>query len=76
MYHVYFMCDVQDLASNIPTSLYDSLMEMREKYEEFERNIEVQKQILQDDHLEEWPHAPYSLLSTFAILQSDCQQYS
>jgi len=53
MYHVYFMCDVQDLASDIPTSLYDSLMEMREKYEEFERNIEVQKQILQDDHLEE-----------------------
>ena len=53
MYHVYFMCDVQDLASDIPTSLYNSLMEMREKYEEFERNIEVQKQILQDDHLEE-----------------------
>ena len=53
MYHVYFMCDVQDLASDIPTSLYNLLMEMREKYEEFERNIKVQNLILQNDHLEE-----------------------
>ena len=53
MYHVYFMCDVQDLASDIPTSLYNLLMEMREKYEEFERNIKVQNLILQNDHIEE-----------------------
>ena len=51
------MCDVQDLASDIPTSLYNLLMEMREKYEEFERNIKVQNLILQNDHLEEWSNA-------------------
>ena len=52
-YHVYFMCNVQDLASDLPTSLYNLLMEMREKYKEFERNIKVQNLILQNDHLEE-----------------------
>ena len=47
------MHDVQDLAYDIPTSLYESLLEMKDSYEEYERNIEVQKQVLHEDH-EEW----------------------
>ena len=53
-YSVFFMHDdVHDLAGDIPTSLYESLLEMKDSYEEYERNIEVQKQVLHEDH-EEW----------------------
>ena len=51
-YSVFFMHDVQDLACDIPTSLYESLLEMKDSYEEYERNIEVQKQVLHEDHEE------------------------
>ena len=43
------MYDVPDLSCDIPTSLFESLVEMRDQYEVYERNIEVQKQVLHEE---------------------------
>merc|ERR1712226_158219 len=51
-YSVFFMYDVQDLACDVPMSLFESLLEMKDNYEVYERNIEVQKQVLHEDHEE------------------------
>merc|ERR1712029_18141 len=48
-YRVFFMYDVPDLISDIPTSLFESLLEMKDKYEVYEKNIEVQKQVLHEE---------------------------